>query len=171
MQRFLQLLHVLSAVLLVGPLALVPFVGLRGIRRRDADEVRLATTWTTLFGAGSVVAFVFGVLVTADSDRYSFRTTWVVISMTLYLVALVLVFVWAAPALRKAARMVEVGVLDQPTVTSREDPDPVVTASGPDLATKGELDAITGRVGAAAGVNLLLLVIVTALMVLRPFGD
>jgi uncharacterized membrane protein len=170
MQTFLQLLHVLAAVLVVGPLALVPGEGLRGIRRRDADVVSRAATWTIVFGVGSLVVFLFGVAVTATSSKYTFRTTWVVISMTLYVVALVLIFVWAVPAMRKAARMVGVGVLDQPPGTPPEQPDPVVTASGPQLATKGELDTIAGRVAAASGVNLLLFVLITALMVVRPFG-
>jgi uncharacterized membrane protein len=170
MQTFLQMLHVLAAVFVVGPLALVPFEGLRGIRRRDADEVGRAATWTIVLGIGSVVVFLFGVVVTATSPRYTFRTTWVVISMTLYVVALVLIFAWAVPALRKAARMVGVGVLDQPAGTAPEQPDPVVTASGPQLATKGELDTIVGRVAAAGGVNLLLFMLITALMVVRPFG-
>jgi uncharacterized membrane protein len=171
MQSFLQLLHVLSVVLVVGPLALVPFGGLRGIRRRDADEVRVAATRTAWFGVGSLAVALLGAAATADSSRYSFRTPWVIISITLYVIALILVFVWALPALRKAAGMVDVGVLDQPAGTPADEPDPVVTTSGVSLAGKAQLDAITGRVGAAAGVNLLLLAVITTLMVLRPFGS
>jgi uncharacterized membrane protein len=171
MQTFLQLLHVLAAVLVTGPLALVPFGGLRGIRRRDADEVRAAATRTAWFGVGSLAVALFGAAAAAQSDRYSFRTPWVVISITLYVIAVILVFVWALPSLRKAAGMVDVGVLDQPARTPPDEDDPMVTTSGPALATKGQLDAITGRVGAAAGVNLLLIVLITTLMVVRPFGS
>jgi hypothetical protein len=158
-------------VLVIGPLALLPFGGLRGIRRRDADEIQAAATRTTWFGVGSLAVALLGAAATGQSDRYSFRTPWVVISITLYLVAVILVFVWALPALRKAAAMVDVGVLDQPARTPPEEDDPTVTTSGPALASKGQLDAITGRVGAAAGVNLLLMALITALMVVRPFGS
>ncbi len=170
MQTFLQLLHVAAATILVGPLLLAPFLGLRGIRRRDVDEIRQATRWTAMFGAGTVVVFLLGVATTATSKEYSFRTTWITVSMTLYVVAMFLVYVWAVPALRRAARMVEGGVLDQPAPTEPEEPDPTVTATGPQLATKAQLDSASGVVGAAAAVLAILFLVVTTLMVVKPFG-
>ncbi len=170
MQTFLHVLHVAFAILLVGPLLLAPFLGIRGIRRRDVDEVRQATRWTAVFGLGTLVVALFGVATAATSKEYTLHTTWITVSMTLYVVALLLVFVWAVPALRRAARMVEGGVLEQPEPTEPTEPEATVTASGPQLASKAQLDTVSGVVAAAGGVVALLFLVVTALMVIKPFG-
>jgi len=160
---FLKALHVLSAVMLVGPLMSAPFIGRRAIRRRSADGVRMAATQTRAYGAGTVLTALLGVLTLLASDsRYQFRTPWVIISMTLYVVALGLVFFYAVPALHKAARMVEEGVIERP------DGQPL-TASSDDLLVKERLDAITARVAGAGFLVLLVFAAITLLMVIRPF--
>jgi len=160
---FLKALHVLSAVMLVGPLMSAPFIGRRAIRRRSADGVRMAATQTRAYGAGTVLTALLGVLTLLASDsRYQFRTPWVIISMTLYVVALGLVFFYAVPALHKAARMVEEGVIERP------DGQPL-TASSDDLLVKERLDAITARVAGAGFLVLLVFAAITLLMVVRPF--
>ncbi|MCP2326633.1 putative membrane protein [Hamadaea flava] len=164
MMTFLKALHVLSAVMLVGPLMSAPFIGRRAIQRRSADGVRMAATQTRAFGAGTVLTAVLGILTVLGSDgKYEFATPWVIISMTLYVVALGLVFFYAVPALHKAARMVSEGVIDtQPEVSA-------LTATTDDLRLKERLDAITGRVAGAGFLVLLVFAVITLLMVIRPF--
>jgi uncharacterized membrane protein len=157
---FLKALHVLSAVMLVGPLMSAPFIGRRAIQRRSADGVRMAAAQTRAYGFGTILTALLGVLTLLGSNgRYSFRTPWVIISITLYVVALLLVFFYAVPALHKAARMVEEGVVE----TSAS------TASSDDLLLKEHLDAITGRVAGAGFLVLAVFAVITLLMVIRPF--
>ncbi|MBB5870338.1 putative membrane protein [Allocatelliglobosispora scoriae] len=168
MTTFLDALHVLSAVLLVGPLMVAPFVGRRAIQRRSADGVRVAANQMNVYGLGSILTALLGFATMSSSARYSFRDPWIIVSTTLYVVALGVVFVYVVPALRKAARMVEAGVLIRP---EEEDPaQPVsLTATGTDLKTKEELDALTGRVSGAGLLVLLVFAIITMLMTIRPF--
>jgi uncharacterized membrane protein len=161
---FLKALHVLSAVMLIGPLMTAPFIGRRAIRRRSAEGVRMAADQTRLYGAGSLLTALLGVATLLGSGgRYQFRTPWVIISMTLYVVALGLVFFYAAPALHKAAKLVEEGVID---AAPEED---ALTATAGDLRLKEQLDAITARVSGAGFVVLLVFAMITLLMVIRPF--
>jgi uncharacterized membrane protein len=163
---FLKALHVLTAVLLVGPLMAAPFTGRQAIRRRSADGVRMAATQTTFYGAGSVLTALLGVAtVVVSNNKYTFSAPWIVISSTLYIIALGLVFFYAVPALRKAAKLVEEGVL-----TPADEPEaPAQTATTQDLRAKERLDAITGRVLGAGILVLLVFVVITLLMVYRPF--
>ncbi|HEX2357108.1 MAG TPA: DUF2269 family protein [Micromonosporaceae bacterium] len=110
MQTFLNATHVLAAVLLIGPLVAAPFAGRRAIGRRSADGVRNAANQMTFFGVGSLVVAGLGVVALLASDDYDLGTPWVVISITLYAIALGLVYGYAVPALRRAARMVADGV-------------------------------------------------------------
>lgn len=165
MRTFLDVLHVLTAVLLVGPLMVAPFAGRRAIQRRSADGVRTAASQMNIYGIGSVVTAGLGVALTLSSDDHKLGEPWIVISMTLYVVAIGLVFFYAVPALRKAARMVEQGVMARPETPTETEPDSAtLTTSAADLQVKEQLDAITGRVAMAGFLVLLVFAIITALM-------
>ena len=169
MTTFLDALHVLSAVLLVGPLMVAPFIGRRAIQRRSADGVRTAANQVNVFGLGSILTALLGLATMSSSDRYALRDPWIIVSATtLYVVALGIIFVYLAPALRKAARMVEAGVLARP---ESDDPErPVsLTATATDLKAKEELDGLTGRVYGAGGLVLFDFALITLLMTIRPF--
>ncbi|WP_245601643.1 DUF2269 family protein [Hamadaea tsunoensis] len=161
---FVKALHVLSAVMLIGPLMSAPFVGRRAIARRSADGVRAAANQMSFYGLGSILTALLGVLtVSASGGKVKFGDPWVIISSTLYVVALGLVFFYAVPALRKAANMVAEGVLEATPDTA------ALTATGGDLQLKERLDAITGRVYGAGIVVLLAFALITLLMTIRPF--
>ncbi|WP_112137635.1 DUF2269 family protein [Glycomyces dulcitolivorans] len=89
MHTLLVILHVLTVVICVGPAMLLPWLGERGLRERDGDRVHQAGRRTMLFNALTLVAALFGVLVTTTSDRYSFADAWLIIATTLYVVAVV----------------------------------------------------------------------------------
>lgn len=165
----MDVLHVLSAVLLVGPLMAAPFVGRQAIRRRSPDVTRIAAKHTYIYGFGSMLTAGLGVLLVTMSDGLTLSTPWIVISITLYAVALGLVFFYAVPALRKAARIVEQGVMSQPEADEDQDDPTQYTASAADFQTKEQLDSITGRVGLAGLLVLLVFAIITILMTV--FGD
>ena len=164
-------LHVLSAVLLIGPFALAAFAGHRAIRRRDADDTADAARWMARAAIGSVLVALLGFGALGTSDRFGFGTPWVVISITLWLVVMGVATGYTVPALRKAAKLLEAESMENPPkVNDPEGPVPTVPASAEDLALRGRLDAVAGRIIGSGTVVLLGLVVITVLMTLRPFG-
>jgi uncharacterized membrane protein len=172
MYIFLVTLHVLAAVLLIGPFALAAFSGNRAIRRHDVDDVRDAARFMARFGIGSLVVALLGVAALSLSDRYSFRTPWVIISITLYLVGMGIATGYTVPAMRRAAAIIEQGVLGRPpgADAGEEAPPPTLAATATDLAAKERLDNVAGRVVGSGALVLVTVVIITILMVVRPFG-
>jgi uncharacterized membrane protein len=170
MGSFWTTLHVIAVVLVIGPMCAAPFFARRAISRRSADNVRAATRQLTLFGSAAAVAGALGVVAASTSDRYHLRTPWVIISITLFLLALALVFGYTAPALAKAARMIgdsedDENVTDDPDGGSDE-----AVAFGRRDRARTRLDVIGGRVGGSGLLILLDVVAVTVLMVVKPFG-
>jgi uncharacterized membrane protein len=149
---FLKTLHVVAAVFLIGPLVVIPMGGLRAIRVGDLAAVRSATRQTTLYGMLSLLVFVLGAAIVPFAKKFDFGTPWVTISMTLFVVALGIVLGLLVPSLTKAATLLEAS-----------------ESRGP-AETHPELDAVRGRVAASAGVASLLLVLVTMMMVVKPFA-
>jgi uncharacterized membrane protein len=174
--KFLVTLHVLAAVLLIGPFALAAFWGRRAIRRRDVDDTRDAARIMARFGIGSLVVALLGFGALSTSDRYTFRSPWVIISITLYVVAMGLATGYTVPALRKAAKMIDEGVLVPPPAVAAPPADEpeaaplTLSATADDLALKERLDNVAGRVTGSGALVLLALVVITILMVTRPFG-
>ena len=190
MVKLFLALHVLFAIFLIGPLAMIPMTALRSIRGRDARQLHGAARQTMIYGLASILVFLLGFAVvgTEPSDhKISLGAPWLTISMTLYVIALVLVLVVLVPSLRRAARLIDKGVLDtksalagaaKPAVSgSGEDGDtatevePTLTATAADLASKERLDALYGRTAGIAGLVALLFAVIIVLMVTRPFGN
>lgn len=144
MDTVLNVLHVLTAVFLVGPMAILPMTALRAVRAGNGPMVELLARSTWVFSLASVLVAVlgFGVVGVAD-ERFglSVTTGWVLSSIVLYLVALALSLALVVPALRTAAAR---------------------------LADGTGADALYGRIAAGSGIVSLLLVAVTVLMVWKP---
>ncbi|WP_026922709.1 DUF2269 family protein [Glycomyces arizonensis] len=147
MHTLLEVLHVLSVVVLVGPAMLVPWLGERALRARDGDAVHAAGRRAMAFNALTLLAAVFGALVVSTGDYYSFGDPWLIIASTLYVIALV-----------NGAAVI-------PGVLAR---------IGKDLQdSEGVLDGETleqhrGRLLALSGLNLVFYAAVIVLMVWRP---
>jgi ABC-type transport system involved in cytochrome c biogenesis permease subunit len=166
-------LHVLAAVLVIGPFGLAPFAAHRAIQRHDAERTRDAARWMARFGIGSLIVAILGMGALGFSDRFTFRSPWVIISITLYLIVMGIATGYTVPAIRRAGSMIEQGVLDRPPAAPAGDdnaPTPTLAASRTDLATKERLDSIAGRVVGSGALVLVILVVITVLMVTRPFG-
>jgi hypothetical protein len=176
--KFLVTLHVLGAVLLIGPLALAPFLANRAIRRHDAADTRNAASLLARFAVGSLIVAALGIGALSLSGKYSFRTPWVIISLTLYIIAMGIATGYAMPAIRRAAGIIDKGVIDEgalerPPAAAEGDgeaPAPTLAATATDLATKERLDNLAGRVAGSGTVVLVLFALITILMVTRPFG-
>ena len=146
MDTLLTALHVVAAVFLVGPMAVLPMTAMRAVRAGNGSVVELLARSTRVFSLGSLaVAFLgFGVLgVVGKTDKISVTTGWVLTSILLYVVALGLSLFVVVPALETA---------------------------GSALATGGAEAgrAVYGRIAASSGIVSLLLIAVTVLMVWRP---
>jgi uncharacterized membrane protein len=143
MGTVLNVLHVVTAVFLIGPMAILPMTAMRAVRVGNAPVVELLARSTWVFSLASLVVAVlgFGVVGTADKRfDLSVGTPWVLTSIVLYLVALLVSLFLVVPGMRQAAA---------------------------DLAASGASKAY-GRIAAASGVVSLLLVAVTVLMVWKP---
>lgn len=153
MKTALDVLHVVTAVFLVGPMAILPMTGLRALRAGDAAQVgRLAkSTFVISLLSLLVVFFGFGALGMSDAKYdLSITTPWILISLIAYVVALLLSLLVVVPALRTAAGDLTVAAAtasDQPREHSR---------------------AGYARVSAASGVVGLLLLLAVVLMVAKP---
>jgi uncharacterized membrane protein len=175
---FVVTLHVLAAVLLMGPFALAGFWGHRAIQRRDADNTRDAARFMARFGLGSLLVALLGVGALASSTKYTFRTPWVIISLTLYVVAMGIATGYTVPAMRKAAALIEAGAAppDRPAPVAGEGdiegdaPQEPAGFSAAGEAARERINGIAGRVIGSGALVALLIAAITILMVTRPFG-
>jgi len=144
---FLVILHVVAAVFIVGPMAILPQTAMRAVRAKQGKMVQLLARSTMLFTLISLVVAVlgFGALATADDrENLSITTPWVLISLIAYLLAFALSLVAVVPALRSAAEH-----LLNP-------------------ATEDLQSSDYRRIAMGSGVVALLLLVVVVLMVWQP---
>jgi uncharacterized membrane protein len=144
MGTLLNVLHVVSAVFLVGPMAILPMTGLRALRAADGRQVDTLARSTYIFSLLSLLVVVFGFGAMSLADRrfnLSIGTPWILISLILYAIALLLDLFLVVPAMRAAAEGLRGG-------------------SGPGSGY--------GRIAGGSGVVALLLVAVVVLMVWKP---
>jgi uncharacterized membrane protein len=183
MFKLLLTLHLLFAIFLIGPLTMIPMTAMRSIRHRNAANLQSAARQTMIYGLASILVFLIGFgLVAVRPDRFSLAAPWLTISMTLYIVALLVVFLVLIPGLRKSAKLIERGVPDTKQLTAptaeatagksvEEQPsEPALAPTASDLATKQKLDALYGRTAGSAGLVTLLFIAIVVLMVVQPFS-
>jgi hypothetical protein len=130
------------------------------------------------FGLGSLLVALLGIGALASSKDYTFRTPWVIISLTLYVVAMGVATGYTVPAMRKAAALIEASAVPEfPAPVAGEgdiegdephEPPGFDTVAG--QATRERLSGIAGRVIGSGALVLLLIAVITILMVTRPFG-
>lgn len=147
MNTFLVILHVVAAVFIVGPMAILPQTAMRAVRAKQGKMVQVLARSTMLFTLVSLVVAVlgFGALATADDrENLSITTPWVLISLIAYILAFALSLVAVVPALRSAAEH-----LLNPATEDLQTPD-------------------YRRIAMGSGVVALLLLVVVVLMVWQP---
>lgn len=145
---FLRTLHVLAAVLLTGPLVAAPFLAWWAIRRRHLPTVRLAANLMAAFGAGTLLVAGLGLGALLTGDEWTLATPWVLISATLFVVALALIAGYAVPGLRKAASLVAEEAAAPAAPTSVAD---VLAASSGDSNGQTALAGPDEQAGGGAG--------------------
>jgi uncharacterized membrane protein len=144
MDTLMPVLHVVAAVFLIGPLAILPMTGLRAIRGGQGEQVATVSRSTFVTALLSLLVVVFGFGALASSDpKYdlSISTPWILWSLVSYAVAVALTLLLVVPAMRTAALSLAAGA----------DPKPQYS-----------------RVAALSGIATLLLVVAVVLMVWKP---
>jgi uncharacterized membrane protein len=142
MDTLFTVLHVVSAVFIVGPMAILPMTAMRAVRAGNAGQVLVLAKSTNLLSLLSllVIVFGFGAMSLADKKyELSVTTPWILWSIILYAIALGLTLFLVVPTMRRAAEAIEGG-------------------------TASKYPAIA----AGSGVASLLLVAVVVLMVWKP---
>lgn len=148
MHTVMNVLHVLTAVFIVGPMAVLPMTAMRSLRAGDPDRVATLGRSTMLLSLLSLLVVIFGFGLLGVSDPaygLSVGTTWVWLSLLLYAVALALNLGVVVPTLRSSASR-----LREPE------------AAGSGIATAYQ------RVASSSGTASLLLLVVVILMVWKP---
>ncbi|MEO8093613.1 MAG: DUF2269 family protein [Pseudolysinimonas sp.] len=142
MALILQVLHVVGAVFVIGPMVVVPMLGLRAIRTGDGLQIRGLARSAVGFGIGSIVvtAIGFGLMATQDEEPLTMATPWILWSLILFVIAIAIHFIVVVPLLLRAA-----------------------TRTGEPPSSSGY-----GPVAAASGIVSLLLLAIVILMVAQP---
>lgn len=146
METVLNVLHVLTAVFIVGPMALLPMTAMRAIRGGDGAQVTSLAQSTNVLSLASLIVVFFGFgLMSLDKEvKLSITTPWILSSLILYVVALALSVAVVVPAMRTAGEH--------------------LTADAPSAEGGNDYK----RIAMTSGVVSLLLIAVVVLMVARP---
>ncbi|MRH28981.1 DUF2269 family protein [Microbacterium sp. SYP-A9085] len=143
MDTVMTVLHVATAVFIVGPMAILPMTGLRSLRSGNAAQVRTLARSTGIFTWLSLLTFVFGFGVMGMADpkfNLSFTTPWILWSIILYAIAFLLTIFVVVPRMTAAA----------------------------EGAAEGAKPANYGIIAATSGLSALLLLAVVVLMIWKP---
>lgn len=132
-------LHIGFAIFTIGPLTIAMMATPRYIRSQDVSVVRFLHRNTRLYGLLSLLVFLVGGGLASLGEGFS--QAWLSISMTLFVVGLVLVFAIVEPDQRKALKR---------------------------LQGNEEASVQTGRIGAVAGAVSAIWLVILVLMVWQP---
>ena len=152
MDILLAVLHVVTAVFIVGPMAIFPMTAMRAARAGNGAQVLALAKATSTFSLLSLVVLLLGFAVLGVSDpkeHWSLTSAWIVLSIVLYVVALAVNLFVTVPAMRRVAA----------DVTASTGAAGTVSTSPP---------AGYGAIAGGSGVASLMLVAVVVLMVWKP---
>jgi hypothetical protein len=127
--RLVLWLHIAFAIFTIGPLALAISSTPRYIRRHEVPILRYLSRITVIFTAACLLVLVFGIVLA--QIHHDFSRPWLTVSMTLFVVAIVLLVL----VIRDQRRAIKA----------------VVTELGSAVAATGPGDSATPAADAAAG--------------------
>lgn len=134
-------LHVLAAIVLLGPLVFATSATPRAMRSGDAKTLGFLVSTTRVYAIASIVVPVLGAGAVQHKYGFAFSQTWIWLSLVLYVVALGVFTGLVVPAQKKA-----VGLID----------------AGHDAAGQ------VGAIAAGSGVGALLIGAIVFLMIFQP---
>lgn len=172
--RLLLIFHIGFAIFSLGPLTAATSVTPRYIRRQNIAVLRYLNRTTRIYGLLTLGILLFGLFL-ADGD---FARVWLTASITLYVVALVLLLIVERDQ-RKAVHLLELAAVEAGQATP-ELTKPEAEASSEDEPEKGEekrdeperpvartdvAEVERGRIAAMSGVIALIWVVILFMMV------
>jgi hypothetical protein len=174
--RLMVYLHVAFAIFAIGPVTIATMSSPRYIRTRNVVVLRYLLRITRIFGAVSLGVLIFGIA--AGQALNKLGKAWLTVSMTLFVVALVLLILIMRDQRRAIAALEaaasggpQTAVTDQhpggdegqaPSAPAAGEPQP--TGAGP----PGEAHAATverGRIASMAGIVSLIWLAILVLMI------
>ena len=193
--RLLLWFHIGFVIFAIGPVTIATMSTPRYIRARNVGVLRYLSRMTRIFGAASLGVLLFGII--AGQSLHDMSKTWVTASMTLFVVALVLLLLimrdqhkaivavegslaaapadnpGVAPVAAPAGSSAAAGG-PEPTAADVEPApaeQPVSGTAATGTATAARVHVATverGRIASLAGVVSLIWLVILVLMVWRP---
>ena len=165
-------LHIAFAIFTIGPVALAISSTPRYIRRRDIPVLRYLSRITAIFTAASLLVLVFGIVL--GNIVHAFSRPWLTVSMTLFVVAIVLLVLIVRDQ-RKAIRALAELASEDRAGSDTEREEGVESGQHGDDGTGQQAAGAAhtasverGRIAALGGVVNLLWLVILVLMVWRP---
>lgn len=140
-ERLVLWLHVAFVIFTIGPVTIAIMSSPRAIRTRNAVVLQHLLVMTRIFGTASLGVLVFGIIL--GQQRKELSKAWLTVSMTLFVVALVLLVLIMRDQRRALTAL---KLADRPEV-----PAPQPAVAGAERAA--EEDAATAEPAAAAPVT------------------
>lgn len=115
MFKIMLTLHLLAAILAIGPLVHAVTTSVRGLRAGDAAATASSARMMTLYSYASILVVVFGFGLMSATSPYTgepvaqFSETWVWLSAVLWLIGVVIALTVTAPALNEVTARINDG--------------------------------------------------------------
>lgn len=112
MYKFMFALHLLLAMVTIGPLAHGLYVGAVAVRKNNVGSMQAASRMLGLYAFSTAVVVIAGMGVMSgwgDKPIASINDTWIWLPSLMWVVSVALVLGWIVPALDKASRTVSDG--------------------------------------------------------------
>lgn len=115
MFEIMTALHLLTAVLVIGPLVHAVTTAARGVRQRDAGAIAASARMTRIYAFASIVVVIFGFGLMSAKSPYTgeavatFGQTWIWLSALLWLIGAAIALAVTAPALTRAGASIGTG--------------------------------------------------------------
>jgi hypothetical protein len=187
--RLLLWFHIGFVIFAIGPVTIAMMSTPRYIRARNVGVLRYLSRMTRIFGAASLGVLLFGII--AGQSLHDMTKAWVTVSMTLFVVALVLMVLimrdqhkaivavegslaaaGGAPAAAAAPPAADAVPGAEPTAADVEPaPAEAQTATATVTAAAARAHVATverGRIASLAGVVSIIWLVILVLMIWRP---
>jgi len=171
--RAILWLHIAAAVFTIGPMTAAVMATPRYIRKRNTVVVGYLRRVTASYAIGSLLVLVFGLIIT--QLLHDFSKPWVSASITLYVVAAVLLVLITRDQRKAIAALAEAEAVASADATDRSEEmaqstgqDPAAARGGQPATAAAELHVAAverGRIAMMAGITALIWLAILALMV------
>jgi hypothetical protein len=172
--RLIVWFHIGFVIFAIGPVTIATMSTPRYIRTRNLVVLRYLSRMTRIFGAAALGVLLFGII--AGQSLHEMTKSWVTASMTLFVVALVMLLLIMRDQHRAIVALegVEVPVVSgsdgqpaapDPTGAKDDEPGPPEPPNPPPAAAIALATVERGRIASLAGVVSLIWLVILVLMV------